>query len=65
MSVKSLEKSPFGWEARQNAGAYESVGKKTACKTNKAFKKACKAEDVEPTPRQYAKWRNKTGRWRR
>jgi hypothetical protein len=63
MSVKSRVQSPPNWKERKMEGAYEGVGKKSCCKTNKAFNNACKRENVEPTPRQYARWINRMGRW--
>ena len=65
MSVRSLVRSPFGWEERKSANAYEGIGKTAAAKTNQHFIDDCKQEGVKPTGRQYAKWRKKTTmRWR-
>ena len=65
MSVRSLVTSPFGWEDRKSANAFEGIGKTAAAKTNQHFIADCKQEGVKPTGRQYAKWRKKsTMRWR-
>jgi len=51
------------WEERRQEGAYGGIGKKAMAETDKKFRAACEAEDVEPTGRQYSKWARKTGRW--
>ena len=66
MSVSSKSKSTPGWKLRKIEGAYcfnECVGKAQCAEKNQQFRDECGLAGVEPTPRQYAKWSKRVGKW--
>ena len=57
------KQSQSGWEERAMAGAYGGIGRKQMAETDPNFQQACAEQGVEPTGRQFSKWKRKIGRW--